>query len=282
MEVAIDDLKENLKEVGIIEPPRANVDEMDMSRKWQLLQYAMFGAFYPNYFLRQRFGNQDLREHHRAVLGLDPTNTVYFHGFPQNQSKFGELYAREVKKFFSKGKVLKDHEHIDVKFDNFKILVTFAKTSSEYRDEEFDEMDADAIAYGPNVTGEIMTQVYTAMKLTGKMQLLVCATETQAREEHDRYKALRQEKVLQGITGGLVSFEQLGRVKEPSTNVCKIQVEVSHVDSPNSFWIQYDDVDHANMLTKVGIEVGCVTILSLKGYFDEMESISDRGSGESG
>ena len=50
-------VKDNLKEVGIVEPPRANVDEMDMSRKWQLLQYAMFGAFYPNYFLRTR-GNQ--------------------------------------------------------------------------------------------------------------------------------------------------------------------------------------------------------------------------------
>ena len=38
MEIAISDLKDNLKEVGIVEPPRANVDEMSMSRKWQLLQ----------------------------------------------------------------------------------------------------------------------------------------------------------------------------------------------------------------------------------------------------
>ena len=104
MEIAISDLKDNLKEVGIVEPPRANVDEMDMSRKWQLLQYAMFGAFYPNYFLRTR-GNQDLREASKTVLGMDPSNTVYFHGFPQNQYRFGELYVREVKDFFSKGKV---------------------------------------------------------------------------------------------------------------------------------------------------------------------------------
>ena len=64
----------------------------------------MFGAFYPNYFLRAR-GNQDLREQHKTVLGMDPSNTVYFHGFPQGHSKFGALYAREVKQFFSRGQV---------------------------------------------------------------------------------------------------------------------------------------------------------------------------------
>ena len=40
-----------------------------------------------------------------------------------------------------------------------KILVSFAKTSTEFRDEEFEEKDADAVANGPNVTGEILTQV---------------------------------------------------------------------------------------------------------------------------
>ena len=85
--------------------------------------------------------------------------------------------------------MLKDHEHIDVKFENYKVLVSFAKTSTEFRDEGFEERDADAIANGPNVTGEILTQVYTAMKLPKhKMQLLVCASEAQAKEEHDRYE----------------------------------------------------------------------------------------------
>ena len=40
-----------------------------------------------------------------------------------------------------------------------KVLVSFAKTSTEFRDEEFEEKDADAVANGPNVTGEILTQV---------------------------------------------------------------------------------------------------------------------------
>ena len=64
-----------------------------------------------------------------------------------------------VIRFTLQYQVLKDHEHIDVKFDNYKVLVTFAKTSTEFRDEEFEEKDADAIANGPNVTGEILTQV---------------------------------------------------------------------------------------------------------------------------
>ena len=52
---------------------------------------------------------------------MDPSTTVFFQGFPHGHAAYGELYAKEVKNFFSRGKVLKDHEHIDVKFENYKV-----------------------------------------------------------------------------------------------------------------------------------------------------------------
>ena len=70
--------------------------------------------------------------------------------------------------------MLKDHEHIDVKFDNYKVLVSFAKTSTEFRDEGFVENDADAIANGPNVTGEIMTQVRKLGRIFIRICMKIC------------------------------------------------------------------------------------------------------------
>ena len=46
---------ENFADVLYVWP--LNQSPVSFQRKWQLLQYAMFGAFYPNYFLRTR-GNQ--------------------------------------------------------------------------------------------------------------------------------------------------------------------------------------------------------------------------------
>ena len=36
----------------------------------------------------------------------------------------------------------------------------------------------------------------------------------------------------------------------------KLKIYVSHVDSPNSFWAQYDDEEHHDMLKGVESQVG--------------------------
>ena len=47
-----------------------------------------------------------------------------------------------------------------------------------------------------------------------KMQVMVCASEAQAREERERYLDQREAVRLHGLTGGLVLFEEIGRIKE--------------------------------------------------------------------
>jgi ATP-dependent RNA helicase TDRD9 len=50
----------------------------------------MAGAFYPNYFLRQRPNKKEYeRSISRDLAGADPLHTLVYNGFPQEQP--GEL-----------------------------------------------------------------------------------------------------------------------------------------------------------------------------------------------
>ncbi len=63
------------------------------------LQYAMFGAFYPNYFVRH-YTPEDQREINKVLNGHDPMTSVYLTHFPQEQSRFSELYQQDIKRMF--------------------------------------------------------------------------------------------------------------------------------------------------------------------------------------
>ena len=58
------------------------------------------------------------------------------------------------------------------------------------------------------------------MKLQrNKMQIFICASEALAQEEHDRYMAQRNAVKLHGLPGGLVLFEEIGRIKESAWSI---------------------------------------------------------------
>ena len=53
MQVTVEELHLNLKRFGIVNYPSPNREaKMDWPTKIRYLQYCMFGAFYPNYFIR--------------------------------------------------------------------------------------------------------------------------------------------------------------------------------------------------------------------------------------
>jgi ATP-dependent RNA helicase TDRD9 len=87
MAIAIEEMNLSLKRLGFITAPTVNVAPLSYTEKCRLLQYAIFGAFYPNYFLRKRGSTKDLREVHKTLFGQDPMTTVYMHGFPQGQGR---------------------------------------------------------------------------------------------------------------------------------------------------------------------------------------------------
>ena len=51
------------------------------------------------------------------------------------------------------------------------------------------------------------------------MQIFICASEALAQEEHDRYMAQRNAVKLHGLPGGLVLFEEIGRIKESAGSI---------------------------------------------------------------
>ena len=78
-------------------PDRKNRKASD--NDYLILKVAIFGAFYPNYFIRTH-GSLDLKEVHKEVNNRDPMNTLFLTGFPQEQAEFGELYVNQIKDFF--------------------------------------------------------------------------------------------------------------------------------------------------------------------------------------
>ena len=121
--------------------------------KFFILRLVMFGAFYPNYFVKTSSSEQE-KQANRVLLGRDPKNTVYMTGFDQDQAKFGELYAEQVKRIFRPA--IADEDQIKLTFEGSNIFVEFdrslaemEKSMSSYREREVDR----------NLTGDISSQV---------------------------------------------------------------------------------------------------------------------------
>jgi ATP-dependent RNA helicase TDRD9 len=121
--------------------------------KFTILRLVMFGAFYPNYFVKSTGSEVEARAH-RTLLGRDPRNTVYLHGFDQDQAEFGELYAEQVKRIFRAATT--DEEQIRVTFDKAHIFVEFNRSAGEQEKSmsSYSSGQADR-----NVTGDISSQV---------------------------------------------------------------------------------------------------------------------------
>ena len=78
MEKTVEEITVSLRRNGIKKFPTPNRAELPKSEKTQLVQYVIFGAFYPNYFLRRH--THDLREVLKLMNGRDPMNSVYLKG----------------------------------------------------------------------------------------------------------------------------------------------------------------------------------------------------------
>lgn len=99
MEITRDEIIQCLQKKDIRQFSTPNREPLTPMQKYQHIHYCLFGAFYPNYFIREP-QSIDMRDVERTLNGRDPMRTVYFSGFPQNQEDFGDLYERDIKKFF--------------------------------------------------------------------------------------------------------------------------------------------------------------------------------------
>jgi len=66
VETTVEELKFNLKRLRIVRPDMPNRAPLSWEDKTKYLQFAMFGAFYPNYFVR-RYGTCDMKEVDKVI-----------------------------------------------------------------------------------------------------------------------------------------------------------------------------------------------------------------------
>lgn len=137
MKTILEELHRRLKMAGITVQPSSGKPVAE--EQAFVLKTVIAGAFYPNYFLRQRPVLKDYhKEISRDLLGRDPLNAVLLTGFPQGQP-------------------LKLYEKIITDYLQFQSCVPHLETSGAKVVAYFE-------AHGCN-TGRICSAVYRAIKL---------------------------------------------------------------------------------------------------------------------
>ena len=100
--------------------PRLRTSEDDFNK----IKFAIFGAFYPNYFVRTYTG-WETKEIIKELNGADPMSSVALHvaTFPQSQLHCLPIYEVQIKEFFKDQGIAMDLIKVD--FDGRKAIVSF-------------------------------------------------------------------------------------------------------------------------------------------------------------
>lgn len=125
----INELKERIKKLGLIEPTGAHKIIWTEQEKPIVLKTVIAGAFYPNFFVRSAEGSRaNERDAYQVLGGRDPCNTVFLTGL--DPKYVGIIYQQSIIDMFKDCAGLR--HNIKISFDNSgqKIFITFAKNAA--------------------------------------------------------------------------------------------------------------------------------------------------------
>ena len=172
MRVQVEEISRNLTMMDITPLAIQSEDSVSQStseEKFFILQLIMFGAFYPNYFVKSTSYEVD-RMAYKTLECHDPCTTVYLHGFDKDQIKFSRLYVNQLKQMLAE--VTLDEEKIKLEFSGAHIFVEFQRAvEDEARSEVIDKAAGRAQS---NLTGNISTQVTNSVAVKHKVRLSYC------------------------------------------------------------------------------------------------------------
>ena len=130
MEKTITELKRSLSHFNIGEIPTPNRQDRLTRRAsdndYLMLKVAIFGAFYPNYFIRSH-GSFDMKAVLRELSDKNPMTTMYLSGFPVDQTQFGDLYVNQIKELFKVWTTLKFPSDFEFFFSPTHSKIVFRK-----------------------------------------------------------------------------------------------------------------------------------------------------------
>ena len=226
MKILVDEINISLKGMDIDALKYDCVNWEGETRDF-ILQIVMFGAFYPNYFTKQS-SSQVAIDANKLLDGRNVRNTVYLQGMKNSQSKVGELYTRQIKNLLRE--CTKTEENILVSFEGKKIFVEFEESGgSEDRNRNYQ-------GPGGNMTGDILHQVYIALKMSqlgGRLPLDLYPDDVAQSKMRECEQASQQQAV---------TTLNVDQVKPPLIGTESLVIKgLAHVSSPNLFWVYYGE-----------------------------------------
>jgi len=231
MKELIRELTQNLKYMNIeVSPDLPNLKDDPMKNVDINLvrDIVIFGAFYPNYYIKYH-NDERVKDAHRMLMKNDPSCTVYLTGFPKEHKEFADMYKVQIYQLLRS--VVTQDEIKKIEFDGSKILVSFKKEV----DESMDKRDAGSNKplFGEN---KVPTTVLLGIKMgkinRGKLHL----------DLYDDVKALEHYRALKLGDQAAKKKMVIDQMPPPEMSSKRILFKPLYVESPSSFWIQ--DVRH--------------------------------------
>ena len=229
MRLLVEDITRSLKMMDIEPLQIQDPVKWNGDSRYTILKLVMFGAFYPNYFTKHVSSEVEINAN-RTLLGKDPRTTVYLQGMDENHSKFGDIYAGQIKNLFVD--CTKNEEKINLTFDGKKIFVEFDRfffTPHDEKDEENEKIGSSGI----------INQVYVAVKLRNsrplgkKLAINLYGSLELAEEKHKEWK-----KMVENAKDHQLSSPYLEQISPPGRDKNSLNIErITHVSSPSLFWV---------------------------------------------
>ena len=284
MKLLIEEIKTSLKGMNIEPLVYSEAVKWEGEKKDVILQIVMFGAFYPNFFTKQSSAEVSLNAE-KLLNGRDPWNTVYLQGMKDSQSKFGELYTRQLTGLFRE--CTSEAEKIHVSFEGRKIFVEFDQCGGN-QDRRVVDRNYNRSSEG-NLTGNILHQVFIALKLkqSGERMELDLYPDEVAETKFTEWQESQE------TNKNLVTVDQ---VKPPLIGTNGITIKgIAHISSPSLFWVYYgpnvlqevktikriiSEVQEDCPFVSAGdVKVGGVFLAKSEGDYLRARVVSSRGSG---
>ncbi|XP_045519372.1 probable ATP-dependent RNA helicase spindle-E [Pieris brassicae] len=186
-----------------------------------VLKVLLAGAFYPQYFVQVAGDEVREREAVRTLSGLNPRNTVYLKGFPDNQP--GDIYATAIKKVIMNH--IGDEPRVTFDKNSRKVFLTF--------NDKYHEMKRNQARGGdPTIPGQVVLPIYKSIKARQlKMQCRIPLLPLN--KANDLAKAMEALKISRNVDQMVPRLPEVDDTHFPLT--------ISQLINVGKFWVQYAD-----------------------------------------
>lgn len=230
MDELIKELQYRLSSMGITSG--RNIQPLSDSQKDLLHFTVLFGAFYPNYFSRKAF-EDDEREAVRALCGADPYSTILLKKFPNDVPP--KAFLNQIKRNLKEIERIDDCWDVKINFDSQRVFITFHQEGSSSK------------------IGRISLPVYLALKqaqLRHSYSIQLIKNDSAEKYSHTIEDSAKKLLLSGGPSRSYSFLMPPKRLMFESTEL----LSVCHAEDPSKFWCQRldkeskQDYHHINSL----------------------------------